>query len=214
VDYEEELENEKNWLARTRVDPEKFFFFYEKYYDHILGYLYRITSDRFLAEDLTSETFLLAQQSLWRFRWQRSTFGGWLFKIASNQLRKHFRGKNVGQEVDEDRIEMVDPEPGALSLLLAREDLKMVLSEIEKLDETSRTILMLSVWQGLSHGEIAKLLRISEGAVKGRLFRSRQVLKEVLAAGHETLLEERPQVSNGGDPINTVDMDNGIEESG
>ncbi len=218
MDKQEELENEKNWLARTRVDPEKFFFFYEKYYDRILGYLCRITSDRTLAEDLTSETFLKAQQNLWRFRWQGSTFGGWLYRIASNEATQHFRRHGTKTVVDGDFDELIDPDSGALSQLIAKEDLAIILAEIEKWNVVNKTVFMLRFWQGMTNGEIAKIMRLSEGAVKTKLSRSRQVLKKVLAKefddeGVADVEKSSRTIPDGAMKV-ISEADGGMEESG
>lgn len=87
-----ELEIEKRWLLNARTDPEAFMHFYAKYYDRVFRLCYHRVVDRELAEDLTAETFLQAQQHLGRFRWQGTTMGAWLYRIALNQVR--YRGRD------------------------------------------------------------------------------------------------------------------------
>ena len=63
-----------------------FFNIYNKFYDKILNYLYRSTSHRETAEDLTGNTFVKALNYMKKNKVKIDNLSGWLYKIASNEL--------------------------------------------------------------------------------------------------------------------------------
>ena len=64
---------------------------YDKYYREILGYIYHCTLDRTATEDLTSNVFLAAFGHLGRYKWRQIPFRAWLYRIATNEVRMHYR---------------------------------------------------------------------------------------------------------------------------
>jgi RNA polymerase sigma-70 factor (ECF subfamily) len=56
----------------------------------------------------------------------------------------------------------------------------MILEALNKLSPIHRTVILLREYQDLSYGEIAKTLHISPQAVKSRIFRAREELRELL----------------------------------
>lgn len=82
----EGLELEKKWLQLVRVDSDAFWVFFERYHDHLLGYLEWRTGDPEIAQDLTQEVFIYAVEHLDRFNWQGRSFGVWLFHIARRRV--------------------------------------------------------------------------------------------------------------------------------
>ena len=64
---------------------------FDKYYPEIFRYVYHSTLDHAAAEDLTSNVFFSAFRHLGLFRWRRIPFRAWLYRIATNELRMHFR---------------------------------------------------------------------------------------------------------------------------
>ena len=64
---------------------------FDKCYPEIFRYVYHSTLDHAAAEDLTSNVFFSAFRHLGRFRWRRIPFRAWLYRIATNELRMHYR---------------------------------------------------------------------------------------------------------------------------
>jgi len=83
-----ELAIERKWLLWSRVDPEAFVHFCEKYYDKIFSFILRKVGDEDIAKDLTQETFNIALHRLWQFRFQGVTIGGWFYRIALSQVSR------------------------------------------------------------------------------------------------------------------------------
>jgi RNA polymerase sigma-70 factor (ECF subfamily) len=64
--------------------------------------------------------------------------------------------------------------------LLQKEKSETIRNALERLSPVHRTVILLREYQDLSYGEIAKTLRISPQAVKSRIFRAREELRELL----------------------------------
>src|SRR5512142_1889564 len=77
------------WAAQR--DPQAAGRLYDRYYREIFVYLYHGTLDCTATEDLTSNVFLAAFRHLGRYRWQRVPFRAWLYRIATNEVRMHYR---------------------------------------------------------------------------------------------------------------------------
>ncbi len=82
--------SESELVERAKSNPEAFGEIYELYYSRILNYIYRRVMDIETAEDLTSKTFFNALHALPNYR-QRSSFRAWLYRIATNEMKMHWR---------------------------------------------------------------------------------------------------------------------------
>jgi RNA polymerase sigma-70 factor, ECF subfamily len=139
----------------------------------LLGYLYRLTGgDRQLSEDLVQETFLrvLSQRGCPPGR----LFKPWLYAIATNLARDHFKSAAVrqrwrGDDAEEALLSLYDKHPGPEERALAAEQGSEVAAALAQLGEEYRVALLLRFYQGLSLQEIAETLRIPLGTVKSRL---------------------------------------------
>jgi len=178
---ERELRIEKRWLLAARIDPEKFFRFYDKYRPQIYRYVLLRTGDEDAATDLTAETFCIAQKDLWRFRWQGITFGAWLYRIVVNLVRHHHRERDRKRCLDLDSIPDV-PASGTppLEALITAERQQAVYEAVLELDDKSTTIFLLHYWQEHTTEEIAVIMDIPVGTVRTRLRRGRENLGRIL----------------------------------
>ena len=95
---EDEIRQEKIIIEQARKNPQAFGALYEKYFDRIFNYLLRQTDDEQLAGDLCSQTFVNALNHLNRFEFRGVPFSAWLYKIASNEVNKHYR-KSKGKKI-------------------------------------------------------------------------------------------------------------------
>jgi RNA polymerase sigma-70 factor (ECF subfamily) len=153
----------------------------ERYYGQILGYLYRLTGgQRQVAEDLAQEAFLrLMQQATYH---PDRAFRPWLYAIATNLARVHFR-MTMRHETSDDMasmLELVDGAPGPAALAESAETGQAVACAFAQLGEEYRAALLLRFYHDLSLKEIAEALDIPLGTVKSRLSVGTRRLREVL----------------------------------
>lgn len=148
------------------------------------GPLYRYLGRRVgldAAEDLAAATFATAYANWERFDQSRPA-RPWLYGIAANLLRHHWR--------DERRMLRaygrtgVDPVLGSEDESVSRADasarLRQVAAALADLRPQEREILLLHAWAELSDSEIAAALSLPVGTVKSRLHRTREQLRNRL----------------------------------
>jgi RNA polymerase sigma-70 factor (ECF subfamily) len=126
-----------------------------------------------LAEDVTQETFLVAQRKLRAYRTEvspRTFLLGIAVRIAANALRKHRR------EVDIEWFQANpsnDPSAEWIDVLELRRAL-------DQLSDDHRLVVQLHEFEGLTYDEIAAVLDIPSGTVKSRLHHAFAKLRQTL----------------------------------
>jgi len=149
------------------VDFERLF---EQHFDDVYGYLARRVGPD-LARDLASETFTRAFAGRKKFDPRRGEPRAWLFGIATNLLRRHYRDEERRlRALSRYDIAAVD-EPG---------DEPRLAEALHSLAREERDALLLYAWADLDYAEIADALDIPIGTVRSRLHRARARLRETL----------------------------------
>jgi RNA polymerase sigma-70 factor (ECF subfamily) len=141
------------------------------------------------AADLTQETFLRAFKALGRFRGESATYT-WLYRILIN-LNKDRIGREIRRRDRESSIDTGGTESGPMEIetkgetpyqVAEREETRVVLTTaIGELPMGYRECVVLRDVEGLSYEEIAAVMEISVEAVRSRLARARQQLRQRLA---------------------------------
>ncbi len=160
-----------------------------KYGDKLYGLVYNMTSHKEDTHDLLQEIFARAYQSLGKFRGS-ATFYTWIYQIAVN-LTLNFlkkRKRRTGLSLSEmdakarqdpaliDTTHEANPERQTnLHELQGKLDEAM-----KKLSDTHRMVVTMFDIQGMSHAEIAKVLKSSEGTIRSRLHYAHQQLQSAL----------------------------------
>jgi RNA polymerase sigma-70 factor (ECF subfamily) len=86
-------EQERRRIASAQAGDEAWRALFDEHYPKLYAFMRRRVGDRETAEDLAAETFVDAFRGLPRFRWRGKPFGAWLFTVARNRLRMHYRGR-------------------------------------------------------------------------------------------------------------------------
>lgn len=150
---------------------------YENHKDDVYGYLYSLTRDATLSEDLTSETFLAAIHSLPRFKGEAS-IKTWLFSIARHKWYESMRkGK---REITTDELTQNYLNNGNY---IPENDSASALHRIsEILNEESTTVQKVFTMrvEGYSFHEIAHSCSISENSARVIAFRVKAKIKDKL----------------------------------
>jgi RNA polymerase sigma-70 factor (ECF subfamily) len=141
------------------------------------------------ANDLAQETFVRVFKSCRSFR-SGEKFSTWMFTIAANLARNHFRWRsrhpNVSMEAESPGTEQTrgsalaagSPVPNEAAL--AEERATAVRQAVQKLPDDLREAIVLCEWEERSVAEAATILAATPKAVESRLYRARQILRERL----------------------------------
>ena len=136
-----------------------------------------------LAEDLAAETFATAYRRRATFDPGQGSLRSWLYGIATNLVRNHWRAEQHLLALDARLVPEVDPS-GSAEAVDQRVDAAMLAPKLAtglaQLTQDQREVLLLHAWAELSHEEIAAVLEIAPGTVRSRLSRARAALREHL----------------------------------
>ncbi|MCH7226313.1 RNA polymerase sigma factor [Haloferula sp. A504] len=160
-----------------------------KYGDKLYGLVYNMTSNKEDTHDVLQDVFARAYQSLPKFK-GKSTFYTWIYQIAVNMtlnfLKKRKRRSGLSLN-DMDSAVQQDPalvetgwESDPERHTNVNELQKRLNEAMQRLSEPHRTVVTLFDVQGLPHGEIAGILRVSVGTVRSRLHYAHQQLQTYL----------------------------------
>ncbi len=163
-------------------DREAFEELVRRHADHLYAVVLRFTGDPSEAEEVVQEAFLRAWRSIGRFE-GRSQFFTWLCRIGLNEAKRGGTGRPAPEalSVEEGALERTAdlrqaPEPHA-----EHRDLRLALERaVRALPEGYRAPLILRDVEGLSTGQAAEILGLSEAAFKSRLHRARLVVRDAI----------------------------------
>ncbi|MDD2463605.1 MAG: RNA polymerase sigma factor [Desulfobulbus sp.] len=155
---------------------ETFHQFYTANKEKLFGYLVRKSGNGALACDLVQESFTRYME---QYRHREKSLA-LLFTIGRNLLNDHMRQNRRNVEISESTIAGSGDEE---QKYIQREESQLVLSGLQQLDEDDRDILALVVSSGMTYREIAETRGLSESAVKVKVHRARQKLRQLLARG-------------------------------
>ena len=150
----------------------------------ITSFLVRLTGNHATASDLAQETFVRLYQARKQFR-AEGTFKPFLFQIASNLARNHARWRKRHPETSIDREEFPEPAGAGHATpsheVAANEVAQAIREAVLALPEDLRLPLVLSVYEGQDHKQIAMAAGCSAKAVEMRIYRARKELKDRLS---------------------------------
>ena len=177
----ESIEGTQLIKAASSGDAEAFTELVRLYRDMVYGYCYHRTGSFEDARDLAQDTFVRAYTSLHQLR-DHSKLSAWLRRIAANACARWYeRRRETAAEIPD------EPEPARQSI--ASEYVREALSS---LPDNEQLAVVLHYVNGYSYSDIAGFLEVSKDAVRGRLYRGREMLKaEVLRMTRDAFDENR-----------------------
>lgn len=169
-----DLDDTDLWRRSRRDDPDAFGQLFERHGERIHRYVLRLTGDPSGAEDVVAVAFL----EVWRRRGSVELHNGsllpWLYAVTGNVVRQWRRTQRRHQALLDRLAELPPRHPDLVERQAeASEEAARVLGQVRGLPRWERDVLVLSVWEGLSHAEIAVVLGTTTGTVKSRLSRAR-----------------------------------------
>ena len=157
-----------------------------KYSRKLYGLIYHMTSNSEDSNDILQDTFSKAYGSLERFR-GKSTFYTWIYSIAVNMTLNHLKKKKrrSGPSYDDADSGILNESAFIDQAYLANprrnsniHELHSKLNEaLLKLSEGHRSVVKMFDIQGMPHAEISRVLGVSEGTVRSRLYYAHKKLQ-------------------------------------
>lgn len=156
-----------------------------RYQRPIVGYIYRMLGDYDSSLDVSQEVFIKVYKSLDKYSSQYK-FSTWLYRIAHNATIDHIRRNSQNLQSLE-----TESEDGAYQMQLEsslptpeqnqerREWKSEIESVVKCLPSAYRELILLRHTQELSYDEIAEVTNLPLGTVKNRLFRAREMMREI-----------------------------------
>ncbi|AOY75801.1 sigma-70 family RNA polymerase sigma factor [Clostridium formicaceticum] len=172
---------DKGDIKKNICNEEAFTHIFETYYRRVYNYIYYRVHCQSTAEDLTSQVFEKIMISIDKYDEKRAPFEVWLFAIAKNILRDHFRSlkKQKFFSFSLDKVkQLVSREKTPEDMILITETNDELIKAIKTLDERERNIIAFKFGGNLKNNEIAKILHITESNVGVILYRSMKKLKK------------------------------------
>lgn len=196
---------ERALVARSRTDASAFGELYDYYLPRVHGFVLRRSGDRTVAEDVTALAFQRALEVVRGSDFRNESFGGWLYRVASNALVDHVRrarrtvplgaragdgwgGTDGGRERRDEGardgesagLEAIGDEAAAAAFAAAldRDELGRALL---RLPESHRRLITLRFFDGLETDELCGLLGCTRSTYAVRLHRALRALRAALA---------------------------------
>ena len=155
---------------------------YDLYSKAMFNVCFRITNDRYEAEDVLQEAFVSAFKNIGAFR-SESSFGAWLKKIVVNRSINHMKKKKVDTaplEENMDKAEANYREEALDDPDKRVRNVEMIKKAVNLLPHGYRMVLSLYLLEGYDHAEIAQIMKISESTSKSQYNRAKKKLKIIL----------------------------------
>jgi len=183
-------DEDQQLVARTQSgDAAAFDQLVVKYTPRLYGLVYNMTSNHEDTNDLLQDVFSKAYKAIRGFR-GKSSFYTWIHSIAVNMTLNFLKKRGRRYHLSLDDIDAgVQNDKEFLELTASSSPVREAdLSELQKrlneammkLSEEHRAVVTMFHIQGMPHAEISKILRVSEGTVRSRLFYANRQLQNYL----------------------------------
>ena len=156
-----------------------------RYQRPITNYVYRMLNDYDSSLDVTQEVFIKVYNSLRKYS-SEYKFSTWLYRIAHNAAIDHLRRNSVNQQSLETensdgayQLQLESPNPTPEQDRELSEWRLEIESVIKCLPGPYRDLIVLRHSRDLSYEEIASVAELPLGTVKNRLFRAREMMREI-----------------------------------
>ena len=185
-----QLSDAEIMLRVSEGDDSGFSILIEKYRKQIVHFMFRMSRNQAVAEELAQEVFLRVYRSRLTYR-AEAKFSTWLYRIATNLGVNHARDTKHERTAQNVYLDQPDPETGTspdvadstLSVeqeMVRDERMQAIRKHVMALPERQRSAVLMHKYQEMDYKEIGEVLKLSESATKSLLFRAYQTLRENL----------------------------------
>ena len=151
---------------------------YEEYFETVNKYLFCLTKNNDISEELTQETFYKAVKKIDTYKGE-CKMSVWLCQIAKNlwydECRKNKKLKNISEE----ELLNIEEKSTIEENIVSEEEKIEIYKKMQKLDEKTREVMYLRISGELSFKEIGIILNKTENWARVTFYRGKNKLKEV-----------------------------------
>jgi RNA polymerase sigma-70 factor (ECF subfamily) len=177
-------------LRAKAGDESAFEYLVQKYRKSMVNFMYRMSHNSAVAEDLAQEVFLRVYRS--RESYEASAkFTTWLYRIATNLAVNHARDTRHERPENQVSLDEPDQETGmtmdvpddslsAEENIVKRERMAAIRNRVYSLPERQKLAVIMHKYQQMDYRQIADVLKLSESATKSLLFRAYETLRTQL----------------------------------
>ena len=148
---------------------------YKEYFETVNKYLFCLTHDSDISEELTQETFYRAVKKIHTFK-RECKISVWLCQIAKNLWYDEVKRKKKFQDIAELDIETLE---NIEDIVISKDNKSNLYNRIQKLDSKTKEVVLLRITGDLSFKEIADILNKTENWARTTFYRGKQKLMEV-----------------------------------
>ena len=176
-------EQEKIFKERTGKD---FATLYQKYYPKLIYFTSRICNDVQKAEDISTDSFMIALEKIEMYQKEKSQFSTWLFTIAKNlSLQdKKLENRNISLDIEfddegttlKDFIQETESYESVHNVFAQKAD--VMKKHISELKEPYKTVIIMREIERMQYKDIADTLGKNLSTIKSQIRNGRQILME------------------------------------
>lgn len=153
---------------------------YKKYCKCVYNFLYKLTNDIELSEELTQETFYTAIKKINTLK-DKESIRTWLYQIAKNKWKDYLRkNKKANINLDENTVENLVANYDIEEDMIAKDNIIEFYKKIHMLDIDTREIIYLKIIRNFTFKEISQILGKNEEWARKKFYRGKLKLKESL----------------------------------
>ncbi len=182
----ERLADEELMPLIAEKDPEAFEVFFDRHGGVAFSLAYRIVGERAAAEDVTQEAFISVWRSGARFDRARGSVRSWMLGIVRNRAIDLLRSKTGRARLDFDDDSVLEQRRASELTedeAMDHETTAELRSAIDELPGEQSKVIELAYFGGFSHSEIAGMLGVPLGTVKGRMRLGLEKIRGEMAEG-------------------------------
>lgn len=151
---------------------------YKEYFETVKRYLFCLTHDNDIAEEITQETFYRAVKKINTFKGE-CKISVWLCQIAKNIWYNELKKNKKREEIIKDNFTFETIENQLENIIISKESKLEIYKKIQKLDEKTRNVMYLRITGELSFKEIGTILNKTENWARVTFYRGKEKLKEI-----------------------------------
>lgn len=153
---------------------------YKKYCKCVYNFLYKLTNDIELSEELTQETFYTAIKKINTLN-KKESIRTWLYQIAKNKWKDYLKkNKKANIDLDENTVENLVANYDIEEDMITKDDIIEFYKKIHMLDIDTREIIYLKIIRNFTFKEISQILGKNEEWARTKFYRGKLKLKESL----------------------------------